>query len=81
VVEAYLPRVEAIELVVSSVLNSLAWHTHSLLAHLALVHVTGGLVKVGEGCKAGHDAEKAVFGQLHVRGDTFDSFTGFNGYV
>ena len=40
---------------------------HGLLAHLALVHVPGGLVEVGEGDGAGQVAEEARLADLLVR--------------
>lgn len=43
---------DAHHFVVSAVRQSVAWCTHGLLAHLALVHVTRGLVAVAEGSEA-----------------------------
>ncbi|RNA40543.1 hypothetical protein BpHYR1_036019 [Brachionus plicatilis] len=39
-------KVEPIEFVIGSVLNRVAWCAHCLLAHLALIHVTGRLTKL-----------------------------------
>jgi len=61
-----LTRLQTVELVVCAVVDGCTRGTHGLLAHLALVHVTGGLVVVGEGRHVGDDGEDVGWCEFDV---------------
>ncbi len=53
-------KIDAIELVVCSVGDCVAWCAHGLLAHLTLIHVTWGLIEFGKRCQVGHNAHERI---------------------
>lgn len=65
-----LTGLQAVQLVVCTVVDCCTGGTHGLLAHLALVHVTGRLVVVGEGGHVGHNREDVGRRVFNVGGKT-----------